>query len=289
VLIDGVVTRYEVTPTTDPGTSTLVVYGKDITALMDLEDKIAPYPNQSDFVIFSQVIGAYAQFGLIPAPTTTTDTPLMTERIPWQHENDLAFVRRLAERNGFVFYTEPLPFGTSIAYFGPENRLGVLQPPLTINMGTYDNLKSVSVSNDAMAPVAAKTTVLDPISGTDIPIPTMPSLRVPPLSSSPTQVRRTTILRNGASRSPSEAMTGVIAAGSRADEPVYATGEVDSIRYGGILRARKPVGLRGVGKSFDGSYYVRSVHHTIARGTYTQRFRASRDGLGSLLPALPPS
>src|ERR1039457_3972679 len=39
VLIDGVVTRYDVTPTTDPGTSTLVVYGKDNTAMMDLEDK----------------------------------------------------------------------------------------------------------------------------------------------------------------------------------------------------------------------------------------------------------
>jgi hypothetical protein len=45
--------------------------------------------------------------------------------------------------------------------------------------------------------------------------------------------------------------------------------------------------VRGSGFSYDGLYYVKSVTHQIARGSYTQSFRLSRDGTGSLLPVLP--
>ncbi|HBY59765.1 MAG TPA: hypothetical protein DEH78_08065, partial [Solibacterales bacterium] len=147
VLIDGVVTRVSLQPGTEPGTATMTVQGRDNTQMLDLEERLASYPNQPDFVIFSQIIGQYAQYGLIPSPTPTTDVPLIINRIPRQRETDLAFIRRMAERNGYVFYTEPLPFGTSLAYFGPENRVGLPQPPLTTNMGSFDNLKSISVSN----------------------------------------------------------------------------------------------------------------------------------------------
>ena len=46
----------------------------------------------------------------------------MVQRIPRQQETDLAFMRRLAQRNGFVFYVEPVTFGVNRAYFGPEIR-----------------------------------------------------------------------------------------------------------------------------------------------------------------------
>jgi hypothetical protein len=69
---------------------------------------------------------------------------------------------------------------------------------------------------------------------------------------------------------------------------VTADGTVDAVRYGSVLRARGLVGVRGVGISYDGFYYVRRVTHTIKRGEYTQSFSLSREGTGSLLPAVRP-
>ena len=79
-----------------------------------------------------------------------------------------------------------------------------------------------------------------------------------------------------------------MAAVSRSPEPVTGNGEVDAARYGKVLRARRPVGVRGVGTSYDGFYFVRRVTHTIRKGTYTQSFTLSRDGTGALLPVVVP-
>ena len=69
---------------------------------------------------------------------------------------------------------------------------------------------------------------------------------------------------------------------------VTASGEVDTARYGSVLQARQLVGVRGVGYSFDGLYYVKSVSHSIRRGEYKQSFQLSREGLGSSVPAVIP-
>ncbi|RIH75776.1 hypothetical protein Mterra_03950 [Calidithermus terrae] len=75
-----------------------------------------------------------------------------------------------------------------------------------------------------------------------------------------------------------------------APEPVEVRGSLDTVRYGHVLRNRRLVGLRGVGLSYDGYYYVRQVTHRIdlRQSSYTQSFGLSREGIGTLLPVLPP-
>jgi hypothetical protein len=68
---------------------------------------------------------------------------------------------------------------------------------------------------------------------------------------------------------------------------VTAQGEVDVLRYGTVLRARRLVGVRGAGMAFDGLYFVQTVQHQIRRGSYTQRFTLVRNGLISTLPRVP--
>ena len=46
--------------------------------------------------------------------------------------------------------------------------------------------------------------------------------------------------------------------------------------------------MRGVGGSYDGPYYVKSVTHTVRIGQYKQSFTLTRDGVGALFPVLPP-
>jgi len=65
---------------------------------------------------------------------------------------------------------------------------------------------------------------------------------------------------------------------------VLANGEVDALRYGRVLRARRLVDVAGVGQTYNGIYYVQQVTHNIRRvprGQYTQSFTLQRDGRGA--------
>jgi len=288
VLIDGVITHRQVTPAEDPGASTLTVTGKDVSQMMDLEEKNEEYPNQPDFVIAGRVIAGYAQYGLIPATTPTTDVPIQLQRIPRQAETDFRFLKRLAQRNGYVFYVEPLTFGVNTAYWGPEIRATPPQPALTA--GPYGNVKGIHFSHDGLALVGTTGTFVEPISGTVLPIPPLPPLRVPPLAAVPVMPRRTTIARDTAQANPAQAALSVLSAQNNAPDPLTADGEMDTVRYGSVLRARKLVGMRGAGLTHDGLWLVRRVTHTLSpvTGEYKQSFSLSREGTVSSVPAVLP-
>ena len=84
VLINGVITHHQFSPSNDPGMSTLTVMGKDVTAMLDLKEANQPYKNQPDFVIVNRILATYAQYGLVPPyqVTPTTDIPIELQRIP---------------------------------------------------------------------------------------------------------------------------------------------------------------------------------------------------------------
>ncbi|HEX8336390.1 MAG TPA: hypothetical protein VF621_06645 [Pyrinomonadaceae bacterium] len=288
VLIDGVITHHQLTPSNEPGKSTLTVTGKDVGLMLDLEEKNEQYPNQPDSIIVTQLLAQYAQYGLVPQPAPTTDVPIELERVPRQHETDLKFIQRLAQKNGYVFYVEPVTFGVNTAYWGPESRASLPQPALTTNMGHYTNVKSLNFSNDAAAAVGTQGTFVEPITKTAIPIPPLPSLKVPPLAMAPAAPRRTRLMRDTANRNPSSAAVSAVAAATNVADAVTGQGELDAVRYGHVLRARKLVGVRGAGLNYNGLYYVRRVTHRISRGTYTQSFTLSREGTGSLTPVVRP-
>ena len=231
VLIDGIITHHQLDPGTEEGTSRLTVTGKDVSVMLDLEEKNDKYENQPDFLIVTRLIAGYMQYGLVPAVTPTTDIPIMLQRIPRQHETDLAFIKRLAQRNGFVFYIEPLTFGVNTAYWGPDNRIGIPQPALTANMGSWTNVTSLRTSQDALSPVGTKGTFVEPITKMSIPIPSLPSLRIPPLSSSPTQARRVILLRNSANQNPAQAAVNATSTVTNSPESVNADGELETVKY----------------------------------------------------------
>ena len=236
----------------------------------------------------NNILANYARFGILPPfqVTPTTDVPIEIELIPGQHETDLKFIQRLAQRNGFVFYIEPVTMGVNRAYWGPENRAGRRQPALTHDLGPSTNVKTLRFMNDALAPIATSGTFVEPITKTSIRIPALPSLRIPPLTSAAGSARRIERLRCTANRNPAQAATTAQAAVTGASEPVTAEGELDTVRYGSVLRARRLVGVRGVGRSYNGDYFVRRVTHRIQPGVYTQTFKLSREGTGALAPVV---
>jgi hypothetical protein len=289
-LMDGVIYHHQLSPGDQPGASTLIVMGRDVRVMLDLTEVNGRFPNQSDSVIVTKILTQYASYGLIPQVTATVDVPLELERVPRQHETDLAFIHRLAERNGFVFYTEPLSIGTNMAYWGPPVRTGLPQPALSCSLGAASNVTQIRFENDALAPVAMEGTFTEPITKQSIQIPALPDLRFPPLVMQSGRPHRTRLMRGTARRKPGEAALDMMARRMNAPDGVDCTGSLDAVRYGHVLRPRRLVGLRGTGSSYNGNYYVKSVTHRISLSPsrYTQEFKLTREGTGALLPVVRP-
>ena len=85
---------------------------------------------------------------------------------------------------------------------------------------------------------------------------------------------------------PQAIMMGLARAAQNA-EAVSCDGSLDVTRYGGVLQARRPVGVRGAGPAFDGLYYVKSVTSKLKKGAITQDFLLTRNAFISITPVVP--
>ena len=75
---------------------------------------------------------------------------------------------------------------------------------------------------------------------------------------------------------------------SSTDNVVSASGGTGCHALWRDFTIQKLVGLRGAGYTYDGFYYVKSVTHSITRGEYKQNFSLTREGVGSISPAVIP-
>jgi hypothetical protein len=292
VLIDGVMTQHEVSPGADPGQATLTVTGEDLSAVMDFVDMTGlPYPGIPIEARVALIVSKYAVYGIIPlvVPSVLVDVPVPTERIPRHQGTDLAYIRHLAAEVGYVFYHDPGPApGTSVAYWGPEIKVGVPQPALSIDMDAHTNVESISFRFDAEGRELPVAWVQEPLTKIPLPIPIPEiSLLNPPLGAIPPIPKRIRPVSGLAKRTPLQAALCGLASASRSADVVTATGTLDVLRYGRILKARGLVGVRGAGTAYDGLYFVKSVTHSIKRGEYKQNFTLTRNGLVSTLPRVP--
>ncbi len=290
VLIDGIITKHQVVPNNEPGRSQLHVTGEDISVKLSFEDRNVTHPHQKDSDIVKKILAAA---GLEPDVTETNDTPSDKERIPTQRCNDLQHIRSLAQRNGFVFFVEPTDVpGVNTAYWGPEKRQGQPQPALSMNMGAQTNVDTpINFQFDALGPSEAEVSIVDPFTKLAIQIPAL-SAFLPSLTSNPAKPLRKRFSRDTANLSFAQALLRLFTSSSETSDAIEATGEVDAVRYGQALRARRKVDVRGAGQSYDGTYYVQEVVHEITRlptGSYKQRFTLRRDGRGASGTSIVPS
>ena len=295
VLMDGIITDQQLSPGDQPGTGTITVTGEDVSVMMDMEEINAEHPAQPELVIANKIILSYPQYGLIPMvlPPAAMDIPLPLERIPAQRHTDLAYLTEMAERYGYVFYVVPgpAPF-TNTAYWGPPVRLGIPQPALSVNQGPQTNVNTINFQFNGLAPTMVSGRVQDRQTNLAAPVQTVTSTRLP-LSSQPAvvtnqpNVRTTRFQGNGLNLSQSYGRAQAQTDAST-DNTLTVTGELNAVRYGAMLQARSLVGLRGVGFTFDGFYYVQSVTHDISRGEYKQSFTLKREGTGAISPVVVP-
>lgn len=293
VVMDGVITRQEMQPGNEPGKSTLTVTGEDLSILMDVVELRVPYPAMPDVARINLILAKYAMFGItplvVPPPVISVDSP--TSRFDTQEGTDRSYIQGLASESGYVFYVEPGPLPMqSIAYFGPDVRLPIPQPALSVNSDADSNVESLSFSLDGLAKKQVIMFMLDPITKKipiPVPIPDINPLH-PPLGLRPTPPAKVTFAEETTRLTTAEAAKRAFGYMLASADAISGSGSLNVASYGFILRARMLVGVRGAGAAYDGLYYVDSVTHSIKRGEYKQNFQLSRDGLISQTPAVLP-
>jgi hypothetical protein len=310
VLMDGFITRQEVVVGQD-GEATITVIGEDVSVKMDLIEISAEFQNLTDSAIVTQILGGYSALGITPSVTAPTGESAPQNWVPQQNCTDRYFVQMLAARHGFFFYVLPgsLP-GVNTAYWGPPVTSGSAQKALTTNMSMVDNLRSLSLSYDALAPTITYGSVLDltqsPAAAVAVAVGSASSLMdlasTGPIPSSVSSVattpstftsqlstlgsRGTLFLHPGLSATDAQSLAQAKTNRS-AQEVVVVEGEVDTAKYGAILQAAGLVDLRGVGGRYDGTYFVKQVSHNFSFDdedlSYFQKFVLVREGFGSTI------
>ncbi len=290
VIADGVVTNHQILPGRDAAHATLSLTGEDLSVMMDKIDFSGfPFPAMPAEGRVALLLLKYAIFGVVPLviPSVLIDIPIPTTRIPFQQGTDLAYIKELAERVGYVFYIEPGPLpGMNIAYWGPQIKVGVPQRALNTNMDAHTNVESLSFEFNNNLNAIPTVYYYDELSKVPIVIPIPPITPLnPPLGLIPPIPTRLQPVSDELSKYslPRAIMIGLAKASQWADA-VSGRGELDVLRYGAILKARQLVGVRGAGTAYDGLYYVKSVTHKIKAGEYKQSFDLTRNGLISTLP-----
>jgi hypothetical protein len=295
VLIDGFITRQELSHDREFGASTLTIIGEDVSVAMDRVQFSLEYPEMGDSVIALFVLAKYAVLAVpnvIPSPADLI--PLAVENVPQQSGTDREYLMQLAAPYGNIFNIQPGPSaGTNTAYWGPKPREGVVNRALSVDMGPATNIESLSFQYDSLSPLLVYGMVQDTLSEDDLPLATLGSTRTPAFATQPALNVFSLLQRRNLFCDPrygylkalvdAQAETDV-----STDQVVVGSGELDTIRYGDILNVPGLVDVRGTGNSYDGRYYIQTVTHTIARGSYKQAFTLNREGLGSTISSVTP-
>lgn len=290
VLMDGIITHQQFSPAGGGQDGSLTVTGEDISVMMDMDDQAISYPGMTHSAIVALILAKYAKYGvvplIIPPLTEWTKTPL--EKVPFQEGTDRDYLSRLAGQHGYIFGIQsgPLPL-MNRAYWGPPHRIALPQKALTADLGPGSNVESIQFANDALAPTTVDTGLAIPKSPVSLPVIAFLSTHIPPFARQPALLFNQPFVRNTRlTDPPAEPIAAYARAQAMvdrsADAVVTATGTLDALRYQSLLTAPGVVGVRGVGDTYDGLYYVKSVKHRIESGAYKQEFTLTREGTGNL-------
>jgi hypothetical protein len=255
------------------GGSRLTVKALDRTLALDREEKVVAWPGSSDSAI-AEAILAQAH-GLRTDVEPTPSGPDPDVHVAVQRGSDLAFLRSLADKWGYAFYLESANGGVT----GHFHRLDPLaEPQAELSLGFGGDAPAI----DAGVQLTAGRRIR--------------AARIPPLSGG----THTADSAGDDERQGARSLAGVAtellspadvdgeidplaAAQGIARRSAFAatlTLELDTARVGVMLRARRPVLVKGLGRKLSGRYLVQRVRHTVTLERHLQEVTLVRNALG---------
>ena len=282
-LMEAYVVHVDTTFSNDPGGSELVVTAMDPTVLMHLEEKAKTWPNMMDSDVASAIFsdGAYR---FTPVVGSTQWSREENDHTLTQRGTDIQFLQQLAERNGYECFVTLNDAGVVEGHFHKPEPDAPPQGVLTVNTGSATNVNSFQAKFDMIAPSVAKAATIDPDDTSGQTADSSQAEQADSMggsSATPTDRPRTALLSGLAMAQSGEIQRYAQSVVDRSSWSILAEGTLNTVAYGKILRAKKPVMVRGIGQQFSGRYYVERVLHTITSdGTWTQQFSLRRNATG---------
>lgn len=285
-LFEGLVTHVRPHFETIASNAYLEVLAMDAGVLLDAEERVAAWPDMSDSDVAAEILARY------DISVQAESTPVVYEedrqRLT-QRATDWRFLQHLAQRNGKRFFFEYDERQSQVlAHFvGPEITADAQPDVVVLQEGQCLNWVDLQLA--ATEPVRMTASALDPIAKRVVRGDGAPALAV----MGPDDIAEAAesgLKGAGATRSVGivrdpfpldEAISAeATAATDRARFLVELRAELDPALYRGLLRARRPVLVRGVGRRFSGTYYVESVRTTLEGARLLQSFVAVRNATG---------
>lgn len=262
-----------------PGASFLEVVAVDPTVLLNLDEKVRAWPDMADSDIASAIFGDH---GLTPDVESTEPSRQEADRTTIQRGTDMQFLRMLAARNGFECFVDVGQGGQLTGHFRPPDLQARAQGVLSVNMGESTNVRSFSARNEMLRPTQAKAVSLDAATGeaqeSEAQEPERQTLGEQ--TAAPSDRPRIVLLSQTGLSQASELQTYAQSVVDASAWAVTAEGELDAGIYGGVLRAKKPIAVRGTGRQFSGTYYVERVLTVFTPDGVAQTFSLRRNALG---------
>jgi hypothetical protein len=286
-LFEGFVTHLRPHFETIEANCYLEVLGMDAAVLMGAEERAEAWPDATDAEIAEQVCGRYG----LAFQGEATDATWAQDRQLFVHRGtDWELVQQLARRNGHLCYLEPDPqSGAVTVHFRPRAVNDPPQADLTL-LREGPNLTWLDVQWVMTGPVRYAGAAIDPLAKRIVRSDGGPGLD--PMGDAllggavEDGLRQagasaaSALLRDPLPHEPALQAEGR-AATDRTLFSIEARGEVDPTLYRGLLRARRPVLIKGVGRTFAGAYWVRAVRTTVEEGVARQTFVAERNAVGA--------
>lgn len=254
------------------GGSQLTVKAVDRSLEMDAEEKVVAWPGTGDSAIAQAV---FASYGMSARVDDTPAGPDPDVHVAFQRATDWAFLRALADKWGYAVFLEA-DGDTVTGHFRALDPLAKPQAVLALGFG-----------DDAQeATVTARFTAGHKVAGE----------RVPALSSAPVAGsddgtdeaqgalslggRTAVLLAPEDVRGEVEAAKAARGMALRSAYAVTLTTTIDTDTTGLILRARRPVLVKGLGSVLSGRYLVDKVRHVVLPDSHTQQLTLLRNALG---------
>ena len=258
--------------------STLTVQGADSSIKLDRENKAVAWADLTDSSAVSSIL---SQAGLAPDVETTQAGHFETKHTLIQRETDLTFIRRLARRNGFLFWITCDEFGVETAHFKRPVLDGAAACDLVINLtDPKPNVGSLDITWDVERPTQTDSTEVDLNSKSDItgtlqksPLTALGGAALSDIVSEPRVAHvYAPVDDNGDLQARNE--------GTLIDASFFlrATGSTTLSALGKVLRSHTLVNLRGVGTRHSGLWFCSAVRHSIDSTEHRMDFDLIRNG-----------
>jgi hypothetical protein len=259
------------------GGSWYEVRGADTSSVMDREARSKVWDGVKDSDAASGVLAAY---GYTPDVDATQSRHEEAKHTLVQRESDLRFVRRLARRNGFMFWVTCDPQGAETAHFKPPPLAGPPLAQLQINQPT-PKLQALELRFDVERPTQVDCRQVDLNTKEDIDGGVTRS----PLAGLGAQ--DLAAITGGDARSLHLAAPGDDAGdlrarceGALAEALWFIRGSCDARldSLGALVRSHSLVEVSGAGKRHSGKYFVTAVRHTIDPSMHRMELELARNG-----------